>query len=44
MAAGLGLKVLAQLPMDPALAQAMDQGGIERLEKNYLDGVAEVLS
>lgn len=44
VAAGLGLKVLAQLPIDPALAQAMDQGGIERLEKNYLDGVAEVLS
>ena len=35
------MKVLAQIPMDPAMAQAMDQGAVENLEHNYLDPVAD---
>ena len=41
VAASLGVKVLAQIPMDPAMAQAMDQGAVENLEHNYLDPVAD---
>ena len=41
VAANLGVKVLAQIPMDPAMAQAMDQGAVENLEHNYLDPVAD---
>ncbi|MCI8477408.1 MAG: Mrp/NBP35 family ATP-binding protein [Oscillospiraceae bacterium] len=36
----LKLKVLARLPIDPALAAACDAGQIESLEHNYLEGVA----
>ena len=45
MAADLGLKVLAQLPMDPELAQAIDRGEVESIETetNYLAPVAEEL-
>ena len=35
------VKILAQIPMDPAMAQAMDSGSVENLEKNYLDPVAD---
>ncbi len=35
------LKVLAQIPMDPAMAEAMDQGAVESMEHNYLDVVAD---
>ena len=41
VAASLGVKVLAQIPMAPAMAQAMDQGAVENLEHNYLDPVAD---
>ena len=41
VAASLGVKVLAQIPMDPAMAQAMDQGAVENLAHNYLDPVAD---
>ena len=40
VAGDLGVKILAQIPMDPAMAQAMDSGSVENLEKNYLDPVA----
>ena len=39
----LGLKVLARLPIDPAVATACDRGEIEKFEPNYLAGVAESL-
>ena len=38
-----GLKVLAQLPMDPALAAACDAGKVEELPVNYLAEVAKGL-
>lgn len=38
------LPVLAQLPIDPAVAAAVDAGGIERLETNYLKTTAEILT
>ena len=44
VAAGLGLKVLARLPIDPAVAAACDAGKIEDLEQNYLAGVAKALA
>ena len=44
VAAGLGLKVLARLPMDPAVAAACDAGKIEDLEQNYLTDVAKSLA
>ena len=44
VAAGLGLKVLARLPMDPAVAAACDAGKIEDLEQNYLADVAKSLA
>ena len=40
----LGLKVLAQLPIDPAVAAACDSGRIEELEHNYLTQVAQALA
>ena len=43
VADGLGLKVLAQLPMDPAVAAACDAGKIEDFEHNYLAEVAQGL-
>ena len=44
VAAGLGLKVLARLPIDPAVAAACDAGRIVDLETNYLDEVAKILA
>ena len=38
-----GLKVLAQLPIDPDLAAACDAGKVEELETNYLAEVAKSL-
>ena len=43
VAAELGLPVLARLPIDPALAAAVDAGKLEQAEKNYLEGVADWL-
>ena len=43
MAAGLGLKVLARLPIDPALAAACDQGQIDAYIPNPLAPLAETL-
>jgi len=43
VAAELGLPVLARLPIDPALAAAVDAGKLEQVEKNYLEGVADWL-
>ena len=43
IAAAHGLKVLARLPIDPALAKACDEGAIENLPSNYLDEVAKSL-
>ena len=43
VAADLGLKVLAKLPIDPALAAACDAGNVEDLENNYLTPVAALL-
>ena len=40
VAADLGVKVLAQIPRDPAMATAMDQGAVEDIENNYLTPVA----
>ena len=36
-AAKYGLKVLAKLPLDPAIAQAVDKGEIEGLQGDWLD-------
>ena len=43
VAKDLDVKVLAQIPMDPAMATAMDQGAVESLEKNYLEPVADAI-
>ena len=40
VAADLNLKVLARLPIDPAVAAACDAGTVEELRPNYLEGVA----
>ena len=39
----LNVPILARLPMDPALAAAVDAGKIEYIEKNYLDDVADTI-
>ncbi len=36
-------QVLAQIPMDPAMAAAMDQGAMETMEHNYLEPVADAI-
>ena len=43
MAADLGLKVLAKLPIDPALAAACDNGGVEDYQPNPLSDLAKAL-
>ncbi len=43
VAKDLGLDVLAQIPMDPAMAEAMDKGAVEELEGGYLNAVADKL-
>ena len=43
VAAELGLKVLARLPVDPALAAACDEGRVEEYQPNPMAGVAEAL-
>ena len=39
-----GLKVLARLPIDPALAQACDKGAIEDVDQHFMDGALAVIS
>jgi Mrp family chromosome partitioning ATPase len=41
IAAKHGLKVLAKLPIDPAIAAACDAGEIELFKGNWLDPVAD---
>lgn len=43
VAADLALAVLARLPIDPALAAAVDAGAIETADAHYLDDVAKTL-
>ena len=43
VAADLGLKVLAKLPIDPALAAACDNGGVEDYQPNPLSDLAKAL-
>ena len=43
VAAELQVKVLAQIPMAPAMAAAMDQGAMETMEHNYLEPVADAI-
>lgn len=43
VAAELQVKVLAQIPMDPAMAAAMDQGAMATMEHNYLEPVADAI-
>ena len=38
-----GLDVLGRLPIDPAIASACDQGRIEEVEGDWLDGAADLL-
>ena len=40
LGAGLGLPVLAKLPIDPDLAKAVDEGRVEEYSLNPMDGVA----
>ena len=42
-AARYGLPILAQMPMDPELAELVDAGAIESFRGNWLDGVADAL-
>ena len=42
-AAANGLKVLAKLPIDPAVAKAADSGVIELFEGDWLDGAADLI-
>ena len=44
VAAGLGLPVLARLPIDPALAAACDNGGVEACQPNPLEPLAKELA
>lgn len=37
------VKILAQIPMDPAMAAAMDEGTMENLDHNYLEPVADAI-
>jgi len=37
----LNVPILARLPIDPAVAAAVDSGKVEFMEKNYLDDVAD---
>ena len=43
VAAALDLAILARLPIDPAIATAVDSGKVEELNPNYLDPVAKLL-
>ena len=43
VAKDLEVPVLAQLPMDPALAAAFDSGKLEDMKENYLEPVAQRL-
>jgi Mrp family chromosome partitioning ATPase len=43
LARSMSLPVLARLPIDPAVAKAMDEGKIETFRPNPLAGVAEAL-
>lgn len=43
VAKGLGLPVLARLPLDPEMAAACDAGRIESIDPNYLTEVAQWL-
>ena len=38
-----GLDLLAEMPIDPALASLTDKGAIEDFEGNWLDGVADAV-
>ena len=39
-----GLKVLARLPIDPALATACDKGAIEGVDEHFMDGALAVIA
>jgi len=39
-----GLKVLARLPIDPALAEACDKGVIEGVSEHFMDGALAVIA
>lgn len=43
VAKDMGIPVLAQMPIDPALAAACDNGTVEDYPVNYLTNVAELL-
>ncbi len=43
VAANLGLPVLARLPIDPAVAQAYDNGMMETVDTDALNGVVEAI-
>jgi len=43
LGAQLSLPVLAKLPLDPALAQAVDEGRVEEYAPNPMTGVAAML-
>ena len=43
VAAKFGIPVLASLPIDPVIANAMDQGSVEDLEENYLSNATGVI-
>ncbi len=43
IAAGYTLPVLAKIPMDARIAQAMDGGTVDSLEENHLTAVADIL-
>ena len=43
VAAAYGLDVLGRLPIGPAIASACDQGRIEEVEGDWLDGAADLL-
>ena len=43
VAAAYGRDVLGRLPIDPAIASACDQGRIEEVEGDWLDGAADLL-
>ncbi len=44
IAARHGIKDIARLPIDPAFAKASDEGKVERLRGDWLDGIADKIA
>ncbi len=43
IAAGAGIREMARLPIDPAIAKACDKGNVEQLDVPWLDDIADMI-